>query len=76
MTMDEKIGYELRSQRLLKRMTLEQVAEKMGVTKNTISYMELGKTRITVDGLKRYCEVVGCSWIDILERVDGTKKAE
>lgn len=70
MTLNEKIGFEMRSQRLLKRMTLEQVAEKMGVkSKNTISLMELGVTKITVEDLQKYCDIVGCSWIEILESV-------
>lgn len=66
--LNERIGFEMRSQRLLKRMTLEQVANAMGIaSRNTISYWELGKTDITVEDLVRYCEVVGCNYIDILE---------
>lgn len=38
MRLNEKIGFEMRNQRLLHRMTLEQVADKMGIaSKNTIS---------------------------------------
>lgn len=67
-TINERIGFEMRSQRLLKRMTLEQVATAMGIaSRNTISYWELGKTGITVEDLVKYCEVVGCSYIDVLE---------
>lgn len=70
MTLNEKIGFEMRSQRLLKRMTLQQVADGMGVSsKNTVSRMELGITMITVEDLVKYCDVVGCSWIEILEKV-------
>lgn len=70
MTLNECIGFEMRNQRLLKRMTLEQVATKMNIaSKNTISRMELGKTMITVEDLKEYCAAVGCSWIDILNKV-------
>ena len=70
MTLNEKIGFEMRSQRLLKRMTLEQVAQKMGVaSKNTISRMELGITQITVSDLQKYCEAIGYSWIDLLNKV-------
>lgn len=68
--MNKRIGLEMRNQRLLKRLTLEQVADRMGVSsKNTISRMELGDTMITVVDLKAYCEAVGCSWIEILEKV-------
>lgn len=70
MTLNERIGFEMRSQRLLKRMTLQQVADGMGVSsKNTVSRMELGITMITVEDLVKYCNVVGCSWIEILEKV-------
>lgn len=48
--LDKKIGFELRSQRLLKRMSLEEVAERMGVSsRNTISYLELGKKSIEME---------------------------
>jgi len=70
MTLNERIGFEMRSQRLLKRMTLQQVADAMGfASRNSVSLMELGKTMITVHDLQRYCEVVGCSWLDILNKV-------
>ena len=70
MTLNERIGFEMRSQRLLKRMTLQQVADGMGVaSRNTVSLMELGRTMITVQDLQKYCEVVGCSWIEILQKV-------
>ena len=70
MTLNEKIGFEMRNQRLLKRMTLQQVADGMGVgSKNTVSRMELGITMITVEDLVKYCNVVGCSWSEILEKV-------
>ena len=70
MTLNEKIGFELRNQRLLKRMTLENVADKMHVkSRNTISRIELGKKDITVEDLINYCDAVGCSWLEILEKV-------
>lgn len=70
MTLNEKIGYEMRTQRLIKRMTQAQVAEKMGFnSKNSISLLEKGVTKITVEDLQNYCDAVGCSWIEILEKV-------
>ena len=70
MTLNERIGFEMRSQRLLKRMTLQQGADGMGVaSRNTVSLMELGRTMITVQDLQKYCEVVGCSWLEILQKV-------
>ena len=74
--LNEKIGFEMRSERLLKRMTLEQVAKEMGyASKNTVSYLELGKTDIDVVSLIDYCRVVGCDWKDVLMRASGEKNA-
>lgn len=71
--LNKKIGFEMRSRRLLARMTLEQVASGMGyLSKNTVSRMELGQANITVADLKKFCEVVGCSWIELLEAVDAS----
>ncbi len=71
MTLNERIGFEMRSRRLLKRMTLEEVAKGMGfASKNTVSRMELGKTMITIADLVKYCDVVGCSWLEIIEEVE------
>lgn len=68
MTLNEKIGYELRSQRLLKRMTIQQVADQLGKSKNTVSYYELGKINLTINDLIEYCAVVGCDYIEILKK--------
>ena len=74
MTLNEKVGLQLRLKRVERRMTLEQVAEKMGVVKNTISYMELGKKNITVEDVQKYCEVLGCDWIDILRKAEAMEQ--
>ena len=51
-------------------MTLENVADKMHVkSRNTISRIELGKKDITVEDLINYCDAVGCSWLEVLEKV-------
>ena len=71
MTLNEKIGFELRSQRLLKRMTIQQVADKLGKSKNTVSYYELGKINITINDLIDYWEAVGCDYIEILKKANG-----
>lgn len=74
MTLNEKIGFELRNQRQLKRLTLEKVAERMNVkSRNTISRIELGKKEITVEDLINYCDAVGCSWIELLQKVSEEK---
>ena len=69
MNLNEKIGFELRNKRLLNRMTIQQVADKVG--KNTISYYELGKIKITINDLISYCEAVGCDYIEVLKKANG-----
>lgn len=69
---NERIGYEMRSQRLLKRMTLAQMADRLGKSsRNTISLWELGRTQITVEDLKAYCDVLNVNYIDILKKASG-----
>ena len=70
--LNKRIGFELRSARLLRRMTLEQVAAALGVSsRNTVSYLELGKTAIDVETLVRYCEIVGADWAEIMRKATG-----
>ena len=73
--LDKRIGFELRSYRLLRRMSLEEVADKMGVSsRNTISYLELGKKSIEVDELIKYCEIVNCDWKEVMLKATGENK--
>lgn len=70
--LNKRLGFELRSARLLKRMTLEQVATALGVSsRNTISYLELGKTAIDVETLIRYCKIVDADWVEVMKRATG-----
>lgn len=66
---NERIGYEMRTQRLIHRMTLAEMARRMGLkSRNSVSLMELGKTMITVADLKQYCDVLGVDYIEILQK--------
>lgn len=50
--LNEQIGFEMRSQRLLKRMTLAQMADRLGLSsRNTVSTWERGKVQISVTDL-------------------------
>lgn len=70
MTLNEKIGLQLRMRRMEKKMTIEEVAGRLGVVKNTVSYMELGKKKITVEDVVKYSKIVGCDWITILKNAE------
>lgn len=71
MTLNERIGFELRNQRLLKRLTIQQVADMLGKSKNTVSYYELGKINITINDLINYCTAIGCDYIEVLKKATG-----
>lgn len=64
-----EIGEQLRIERLIRRRTLQNVADALGLTKNTISYYEKGKTPITIDRLIEYCEYLGIDYIELLKKV-------
>ena len=54
-------------------MTIQQVADILGKSKNTVSYYELGKINLTVNDLIDYCSAIGCDYIEILQKAIGEK---
>lgn len=58
--MDDVISPTLIEARRAANLTQEQVAERMGVQKHTISRLENNKNSPTVATLKRYAEALGC----------------
>ena len=69
MDVNQLIGYELRTQRLIKRLTIQAVANSLDKSINTISYYELGKIKITVKDLIDYCKAIDCDWLEVLQNV-------
>jgi transcriptional regulator with XRE-family HTH domain len=59
--MDDVISPTLTEARKAANLTQEQVAERMGVQKHTVSKLENNKNSPTVATLKRYAEALGCS---------------
>lgn len=58
------IGKAMRYQRTLKRLSLQQVADKIGLAKNTVAYYEKGKISISVNNLKNTVTLSGSTmWI-------------
>lgn len=70
MTKNTTIGMLMRKHRKEKKMTIQQVADKMGKAKNSISLLELGKTGIEVETLQKYCEIIGYDWIELIKEAD------
>lgn len=70
MTTNKTIGMLMRKHRKEKKMTIQQVADKMGKAKNTVSLLELGKTGIEIETLQKYCDIIGYDWIDLIKEAD------
>lgn len=58
-TADFNVGIRLRSQRKARGMRIEEVADKVGVSKSFISRMERNVTQASIATLLKVCEVVG-----------------
>lgn len=71
MKIDELLGEEMRKQRKARKMSLSQVADKMGYSsRTTILKMETGLTQITVGMILDFCKAVGCEidpFVEIIE---------
>lgn len=52
-----KIGKQLKELRLSRGLRQIEVAEKVGLSRSAISNIEAGKRALTLDTLKRFCEV-------------------
>jgi transcriptional regulator with XRE-family HTH domain len=49
-------------------LTQVVVAERIGADQTTVSRLECGKLVYPpLDTISRYCEVVGCNWLTIIE---------
>lgn len=77
----EKIGKFISEQRKLKGLTQEELAEKLGVTKNAVSKWERGLCLMDMSLLKPLSEILGVSINEILlgekiEEKDIEKKSE
>lgn len=71
MNISKVIGLQLRLARIEKGKTITWVADQLGVAKNTISYMELGKKKnVSVEDIVNYCEVIGYEWPELFRRIE------
>jgi hypothetical protein len=68
--------YELITQLVIIRenrgMTIDQVAQRMGVNKSTISRFERGNTNPTMKTIRRYAEAVGAYLATVAVPVEGS----
>lgn len=54
----KNLGWALRSQRRVRKVSIEQVSEAVGVSNQQIQKYETGQNRIPVDKLIAYCDVL------------------
>lgn len=57
--MNAKIGSVLRKHRKQKRMSMQEVADRLHVTKTAVHYWESGKRSIYADQMLDFCDVIG-----------------
>lgn len=69
MTIDEYLGSQLRKARKERGISLEQAADALGFkSRNSVSILEMGKQKITVEFLISYCQYLGIDYIDLLKQ--------
>ena len=67
---NKKLGYVLKETRKAKKMKQPEVADRLKVSKMTVSRWESGDRAMSAKSLKEYCEVLGVSVQSILDQTD------
>ena len=71
MTIDYKLlGKRIKKARVLSKIKQEQIAEQLGVSVGYISQIERGVTKISLDTLAKYVEVICADMAAIINGVD------
>ena len=65
-----EIGMAMKKYRKQKKMSMQTVADKLGVTKTAVHYWETGKRTIYAYQLLDYCEAIGVNVNDVLSEVE------
>lgn len=63
------LGDAMRKERVIRRVSQQQIADYIGVAKTTISAYELGKVSPAIDTLDAYCAYLGVDYLDVLREV-------
>ena len=74
MNLDKTLGEEMRKQRKMRKLSLAQVADRMGYSsRTTILKMETGLTQITVGMILDFCKAVGCELDPFVEIIENAR---
>ena len=55
---NRKIGKMLKEKRTKKRMTQQQVADRLGITRSAYGYYETGRTAVDIETFKAICQIL------------------
>lgn len=65
-TRDEEIGSYLRQLRKQHHFTLEEAADRLGLSFKTVANYETGKRSTKIDVLQKFCDIYGTSVEEVL----------
>lgn len=65
---DEKLGEILRSYRVQNDLSMQNVADKLNVTRTNIFYYEHGISALTVTQLIKICNIYGIDYVTVLKQ--------
>lgn len=68
---NEKIGAYLAKERKAKKISQQQLADRLGVSKTAVHYWETGKRTIFADQMLNYCEELGIDPQELVKSVTG-----
>lgn len=71
MSVEESVGASIRGLRKARRFTLEQLAERAGVSKSVLSKIEHGKVSSPISTYSRICSALNASLADMFSEEDG-----
>lgn len=66
---NKKIGAYLAKQRRAKKVSQQQLADRLGVTRTAVHYWETGKRTIYADQMLQYCDSLGIDPAELVRRV-------
>ena len=69
---DKRLGEILRAEREATKLSQQDMADRLGLTKMTISHWENGNRSIKASSLKDYCAVLGITVQYVFELMEAT----
>ena len=61
MNIKSEFGRKIKEKRLLRNLTQEQLAEKIGISPKSLSQIELGNNFVTADNIEKICNALNIS---------------